>query len=399
MKKSLLTLSFGTFGLGMAEFVMMGILPNVARDFRVSIPQAGHLISAYALGVCVGAPLMVLIARSYPLKKILLALVALYTLGNLFTALSPNYLTILTMRFVSGLPHGAFFGVGSIVVEKLADRGKSARAMALMVAGMTVANLAGVPVGTFISNLFSWRIIFLFTGAWGVFNLLAMYQWLPRMDALPNNGLKGQFTFLKNLSPWLLIAATAFANGGIFCMYSYVNPLMTGIAGFSAASMSWIMVLCGLAMVTGNLIGGRLADQYDMPSVLSSVQGVAAMALVVLFFFAGIQAVALSMVIICAASLFALSSPTQLMLLQNSRGGEMMGAAFLQIAFNMGNAIGAWSGGAAIDAGKPVNYTALIGAGYLIVACSLILFFRRWQNRRLTPCAAPVKASHPKGPR
>lgn len=388
MKKSLLTLSFGTFGLGMAEFVMMGILPNVAHEFNVSIPQAGHLISAYALGVCVGAPLMVLIARTYPLKKILLALVALYALGNFFTALSPNYWAILTMRFVSGLPHGAFFGVGAIVAEKLADKGKSARAMALMVAGMTVANLAGVPIGTFLSNLVTWRSIFLFTGIWGAFNLLAMYKWLPAIDALPNNGLKGQFAFMKNLSPWLLIAATAFANGGIFCMYSYVNPLMTGMAGFSTASMSWIMVLCGLAMVTGNLIGGRLSDKYDMPSVLSSIQGIAALAMTVLFFMPGVQPVALSMLVICAASLFAVSSPTQIMLLQNSRGGEMMGAAFLQIAFNMGNAIGAWSGGAAIDSGKTVNYTAIIGAAYLIIACGLILTFKLWQNRQLSPATS-----------
>ncbi len=388
MKKSLLTLSFGTFGLGMAEFVMMGILPYVAHDFHVTIPQAGHLISAYALGVCVGAPLMVLIARTYPLKKILLALVTLYALGNFFTALSPNYWAILTMRFVSGLPHGAFFGVGAIVAEKLADKGKSARAMALMVAGMTVANLAGVPIGTFLSNIYSWRIIFLFTGIWGIFNLIAMLRWLPRMDALPNNGLKGQFAFLKNLSPWLLIGATAFANGGVFCMYSYVNPLMTGMTGFSAASMSWIMVLCGLAMVTGNIIGGRLSDKFDMPSVLSGVQGIAAIALMTLFFFVGIQPLALCMLLIASAALFAFSSPTQLLLLQNSRGGEMMGAAFLQIAFNMGNAIGAWSGGAAIDSGKNVNYTALIGATYLIVACSLILIFKQWQNRQLAPATS-----------
>ncbi|PTN08542.1 MFS transporter [Mangrovibacterium marinum] len=387
MKKSLLTLSFGTFGLGMAEFVMMGILPYVARDFGVSIPQAGHLISAYAMGVCVGAPLMVLIARSYPLKKILLVLVSLYAVGNFFTALSPNYAAIFVMRFISGLPHGAFFGVGAIVAEKLADKGKRARAMALMVAGMTVANLIGVPLGTFLSNLTSWRLIFLFTGCWGIFNLLAMLRWLPRMDALPNNGLKGQFAFLKNLSPWLLIAATAFANGGVFCLYSYVNPLMTGVAGFSTGSMSWIMVLCGLAMVSGNLLGGRLADKYDMPSVLSSIQAIAALAMTVLFFFAGVQPIVLSMLLIAAASLFAVSSPTQIMLLQNSRGGEMMGAAFLQIAFNMGNALGAWSGGAAIDSGKTVNYTAIIGASYLIVACGLILIFKSWQNKQLIPFA------------
>ncbi|WP_163717216.1 MFS transporter [Mangrovibacterium lignilyticum] len=385
MKKSLLTLSFGTFGLGIAEFVMMGILPNVARDFNISIPQAGHLISAYALGVCVGAPLTVLVARTLPLKKILLVLVAVYALGNLFTGFTPSYWTILFMRFVSGLPHGAFFGVGSIVAEKLADKGKSARAVALMVAGMTVANLAGVPLGTFLSNLFSWRIIFIANGVWGLLNLLAIIRWLPDLEPMPNTGLKGQFAFLKNLSPWLLIGSTALANGGIFCMYSYVTPLMTDMAGFSAADMSWIMILCGLAMVIGNIIGGRLSDKFPMHNVLSSIHAVAGLSLIAIFFFSTSPLLVLPMLIICSASLFAISSPTQLLLLRNSRGGEMMGAAFVQVAFNMGNAIGAWNGGLAIAANKGVNYTAIIGAGYLIAACSLVLFYRHWQQSNLIP--------------
>ena len=388
MKKSLLTLSFGTFGLGIAEFVMMGILPDVARDFKVSIPQAGHLISAYALGVCAGAPLTVLVARNYPLKKILLVLVSLYALGNLFTAASSTYWTIFLMRFISGLPHGAFFGVGSIVAEKLADKGKSARAVALMVAGMTVANLVGVPLGTFLSNILSWRLIFLFTGAWGAINLLAMYRWLPLMESLPNTNLKSQFVFLKNLSPWLLIGATAFANGGVFCMYSYVNPLMTGIAGFNVTDMSWIMVVCGLSMVIGNLIGGRLSDKYPMHDVLSSIHAIAAVSLIIIFVGAGNPLLALSMLCVCSASLFAMSSPTQLLLLENSRGGEMMGAAFVQVAFNMGNAIGAWNGGLAIDAGKTVNYTAIIGAAYLTAACLLVLFYSHWKQRQVVPCTA-----------
>ncbi len=385
MKKSLLTLSFGTFGLGIAEFVMMGILPHVARDFGISIPQAGHLISAYALGVCVGAPLTVFFARTLPLKKILLALVAIYALGNLFTGLTLSYWSILLMRFISGLPHGAFFGVGSIVAEKLADKGKSARAVALMVSGMTVANLAGVPLGTYLSNLLSWRIIFIGNGIWGILNLLAIIRWLPHMDPMPNTGLRGQFAFLKNLSPWLLIGSTALANGGIFCMYSYVTPLMTGKAGFSATDMSWIMMLCGMAMVIGNIVGGRLTDKYPMHNVLGSVHAVAACSLVAIFFFAASPVIAITMLIICSAALFAWSSPTQLLLLQNSRGGEMMGAAFLQIAFNMGNAIGAWNGGLVIAANKGVNYTAMIGAGYLVGAVSLVLCYRSWQQNRLIP--------------
>lgn len=392
MKKSLLTLSFGTFGLGISEFVMMGILPMVAHDFGVSIPSAGFLISAYALGVCVGAPLTVLVARNYPLKKILLALVALYALGNLMAAAAPSFASILLMRFVSGLPHGAFFGVGSIVAERLADKGKTASALSLMIAGMTVANLAGVPLGTFLANVLSWRLIFLLTGIWGAFNIWAMWHWLPQMEALPNNGLKGQFAFMKNLSPWLIIGATAFANGGIFCMYSYVSPLLTDIAGFRPADISWIMVLCGLAMVTGNMIGGKLSDKHSMSLVLASIQGIAAMLMVVLFFGASLKLLALILILLISASLFGVSSPVQLLILQNSRGGEMMGAALIQIAFNLGNAIGAWNGGIVIKTGHTENYTALIGSLYLVAACSLVLLYHFRQPRQLATC--PIRASH-----
>lgn len=157
MKKSLIALAFGTLALGMAEFVMMGILPDIARSLGVTIPEAGHLISAYALGVCFGAPLTVLVARTRPLKHILLALVTLIIVGNACAALAPNYWTLVAMRFISGLPHGAFFGVGSIVAERVADKGKRAEAVSIMVVGMTVANLFGVPLGTYISGAVTWR--------------------------------------------------------------------------------------------------------------------------------------------------------------------------------------------------------------------------------------------------
>lgn len=163
MKKSLIALAFGTLGLGIAEFVMMGILPDVAHDFGISISQAGHFISAYALGVCVGAPMLIL-ARKHPLKRILLILVTLIMVGNISAALAPNYWILLLARFISGLPHGAYFGVGSIVAEKLADKGKGSEAVSIMVAGMTIANLFGVPLGTSLSAAISWRVTFLLVG-------------------------------------------------------------------------------------------------------------------------------------------------------------------------------------------------------------------------------------------
>ena len=251
MKKSLIALAFGTLGLGIAEFVMMGILPDVAHDFGISISQAGHFISAYALGVCVGAPMLIL-ARKHPLKRILLILVTLIMVGNISAALAPNYWILLLARFISGLPHGAYFGVGSIVAEKLADKGKGSEAVSIMVAGMTIANLFGVPLGTSLSAAISWRVTFLLVGCWGMIILYYIWRWVPQIESLPDTGLKGQFRFLKSPAPWLLIGATLLGNGGVFCWYSYINPLLTHVSGFHPQSITFLMVLAGFGMVVGS---------------------------------------------------------------------------------------------------------------------------------------------------
>ncbi len=378
MKKSLLALAFGTLGLGIAEFVMMGILPDVAKDLNVTIPQAGHFISAYALGVCVGAPFTVLIARTRPLKTILLGLVLIYLCGNLCASMSTSYMMMMLTRFVSGLPHGAFFGVGSIIAEKVADKGKSSQAVALMVSGMTIANLLGVPLGTFLSHMVSWRIPFIVNGVWGMIVLLSIWKWVPDLPALPDSGFKGQFRFLKHLAPWLLIITTMFGNGGIFCWYSYVTPQMTQLSGFSAEDMTFIMMLAGLSMTVGNLVGGKLSDKYGPAQVVQCTQIIVALALLATFFGASSYWLAVPLMVICTAGLFAVSAPQQLLLLQNSRGGEMMGAACVQVAFNLGNALGAYAGGLPIEAGLGYRYPALVGVFILLVGLvSVSVYIKR----------------------
>jgi len=375
VKKCFLPLAFGTFALGISEFVMMGILPFVAADLHVSIPFAGHFISAYAAGVCVGAPLLLLSARKIPPKKVLAMMIGIYALGNFLAATAPSYPVLLGMRFISGLPHGAFFGVGSIAAEKLAEKGKSARAVAYMISGMTIANLVGVPFGTFISNEFSWRVIFLIVGTWGFVNLVALYRWMPSIPAMPDSGIVGQFSFLGKVNPWLVLATTALGNCGIFCYYSYISPLMTGVSGFSKTDISWIMVLSGLSMVAGNLIGGRISDKLKNASVLLILYSLAALSLLGIFFFAGISSISLFLMCVCTACLFGVSAPNQLLILENSRGAEMMGAAFIQIAFNIGNAVGAYTGGLPIANGDGVRYASIAGAGYLILACAAVFTY------------------------
>lgn len=379
MKKSLFALSLGTLALGIAEFVMMAILPYVAEDLNISIATAGHLISAYALGVCAGAPALIL-ARRFQLKNTLLFLVALIVVGNTLAAVSPNYATMMVARFISGLPHGAYFGVGSIIASKLAREGKSTEAISIMVAGMTIANLLGVPLGTSLSSLLSWRWVFGIVGIGGLAVWFYIWRWVPQVEKLPNTGFKGQFRFLKSGAPWLITAGTMLGNGGIFCWYSYIHPLLTDVSGFPEASITLLMVLAGAGMVCGNLVGGRLSSRFSPGLVAALTQGCAALFLLSIFFFASHPVLMVVLMCLCTMSLFAVSSPQQFLVIQYSQGGELLGAASIQVAFNLGNALGAYCGGLPLEAGLGYVYPALIGApitfcGFL----ALFIFHRRYE--------------------
>ena len=379
MKKSLIALAFGTLGLGIAEFVMMGILPDVAKDLGVSIPVAGHFISAYALGVCVGAPTLIL-ARKHPLKHILLALVTLIMLGNICAAMAPNYWVLLLARFISGLPHGAYFGVASIVAEKLADKGKGSEAVSIMIAGMTIANLFGVPLGTSLSNAISWRVTFLLVGCWGLIVLYYIWRWVPVIEGLKDTGFKGQFRFLKTPAPWLILGATALGNGGVFCWYSYITPLLTNVSGFSAESVTALMVLAGFGMVVGNLVSGRLSDRYTPGKVGTVVQGMICILLLMIFFLSPNPWCSAILMALCTAGLFAVSSPEQVLIIRVAPGGEMLGGACVQIAFNLGNAIGAYVGGLALSGGY--RYPALAGVPFALVGFVLFaVFYKKFQAK------------------
>lgn len=379
MKKSLIALAFGTLGLGIAEFTMMGILPYVADDLNISIPTAGHFISAYALGVCAGAPLLIL-ARKRPLKQLLMILVSLMLVGNLCATMAPGYWTLLLGRFVSGLPHGAYFGVASIVASRLADDGHRSEAVSIMVAGMTVANLFGVPLGTSLSHTLSWRVTFLLVACWSLITLYYIHRWVPSIGGLKDTGFKGQFRFLKKPAPWLILGATALGNGGVFCWYSYVNPMLTDVAGFSPDSMTALMVLAGFGMVVGNLVSGRMSDRYTPGRVGMVVQGMIAVVLLLLFFLSPHPWCAALLMALCTAGLFAVSSPEQVLIIRVAPGGELLGGACVQMAFNLGNAIGAYVGGLAVVGGY--RYPALVGVPFACMGFFLFwIFFRKYQAK------------------
>lgn len=381
MKRSLIALAAGTFALGIAEFGMMGMLEDVATGVGVNIVKAGHLISAYSLGVAVGAPGLVFL-RNMPLRRLLLCLTAMIAAGNLFTALAPNFAMLLAGRFISGLPHGAFFGAGAIVCSEIAEKGKGASAVAVMVGGMTIANVIGVPGATFISNCLSWRVAFATIALLGILAWIGIRCWIPVLKPLPDSGgIKGEFKFLKNLAPWLIYGGVFFGQASVYCWLSYIDPIMTRVSGFSSSDMSWIMMIVGAGMVVGNMVSGKLADKYGV----SKVCGLAALSVMIImiaiYFTSSHKIPSIIFAFIAPAMLFAIGGPLQYAIVKFAKGGEMLGGAGIQIAFNVSNACAAMLGGAVINMGLGIASPALAGAPLAAIGATMLFILHKKYNQ------------------
>lgn len=361
MKKSLFPLMLGGLGIGTTEFVMMGLLPDIASNMHITIPEAGHMISSYALGVVIGAPLLVMMSGSYPPKKILMALMIVFTAFNSLSAFAPTPTTLLMARFFSGLPHGAFFGVGSVVASRLADKGKQAQAISMMFAGLTIANLLFVPLGTWVGHHFIWRYTFGIVAVIGLVTILFIKLWLPALPVEGSGDNRSQFTAFKSTETWLIVLITAIGTGGLFAWISYIAPLMTQISHFNEDTVASIMVLAGFGMVVGNFIGGKMADKFDPAKTCAGLLIAMAITLLCIYFFSGNQAVSLLLTFIAGALSIALAAPIQILMIETAKGAEMLGAAVTQAAFNVGNSLGAFLGGIPLTIGMSYNSPVLVG--------------------------------------
>ncbi|BCU56776.1 MFS transporter AraJ [Enterobacter kobei] len=377
IKKVIVSLALGTFGLGMAEFGIMGVLTELAKDVQISIPAAGHMISWYALGVVLGAPIIALISNRFSLKNIMVFLALLCLAGNVIFTLSSSYVMLAVGRLVSGFPHGAFFGVGAIILTKVAQPGRVTAAVAGMISGMTIANLIGVPIGTWLSHEFSWRYTFWLIAAFNIAVMVSILMWIPNIADEAKTPLSEQFHFLKSPAPWLIFAATLFGNAGVFAWFSYIKPLMIFVSGYEETTMPAIMMLVGLGMVLGNMLSGKLSRWFSPLRIAMITDLVIAVALALIFCFAWSKTASLGLAFISCAGLFALSAPLQILLLQNARGGEMLGAAGGQIAFNLGSAVGAFCGGMMLTAGLAYQYVALPAALLSLSAMISLVFYSR----------------------
>ena len=287
-------------------------------------------------------------------------------------------------RFISGLPHGAFFGTATLIAKTLADKGKEAQSVSMMVMGQTVANMLGVPAGTLLAEAMSWRLAFAILAAWALMTIVVVILWVPSIDPIKDAGIKGQFRFLTHPGPWLILLAVFFGNSGIFCWWSYVSPWLQKTGGWSATMVPILMVLAGLGMVVGGIVGGRLTDLWKAGATAALSHGIALCGLLLVFLLPGNHATTALLTFIIGFALFFNSSPQQLLMVQAGEGGgELIAGAAVQIAFNFGNAIGSIVGGAALTA-TAMNYhfTGIAGAPIsLLAVILLVLYTRRYEAR------------------
>ena len=392
---ALLALALGGFGIGLTEFVAMGLLPNLAADllpnlWRVSEEranaQAGWLIGAYALGVVVGAPSIAAFAARFPRKQVLMACAALFTLGTLASALLPTFELVLAARFLAALPHGAYFGIAALVAASLLGPGKRGQGVALVLAGLSIANVIGVPSITLLGQIAGWRVAYVAVAIVFALTFLAVTIAVPFQAGNPAATIKRELRIFRRVQVWIALAIGSIGFGGFFAVYTYISPLVTSVAGLGIEIVPWVLVASGLGMTIGNLLGGRAADRHVMGALFISF-AVFALAMIGLALTARWPVGLFLFVFLVGLGASALSPAIQTRLMDVAGDGQSLAAAINHASLNIGNTLGAVLGGVAIAAG--FGYLSptwiglalcLIGLGFSVVALTV-----ERQSRSLEP--------------
>jgi DHA1 family inner membrane transport protein len=372
--RALLALAIGAFGIGTTEFVVMGMLPQIAEGLDVSVSAVGLLISAYAVGVVIGAPTLTALGVRFTPRQTLIGLMALFTLGNLLSALAPSYGWLVAARVFAALAHGSFFGVGAVAARRLVPKEKATQAISLMITGLTVANVIGVPLGTFVAQQLSWRVVFAAVAGIGLVTIAGLLAWMPTVAGEPTD-LRSELTAFRRRGVWLVLGTTMIGFAALFSVYSYVSPILTDLGGIPEGWVTPVLGLFGVGTTVGTLMGGRLGDRWGLSFVTVGLVGTA-VALAVLALVARTPVAAVVVLVLFGTLAFSLGPVVQNRVIEAARvpGGSLVSAAN-QAAFNMANALGAALGAAALSAG--LGYTApiwvgasmaLLGAGIAVVA-------------------------------
>ncbi|MBP2581706.1 DHA1 family inner membrane transport protein [Streptomyces sp. PvR006] len=370
MPLALLALAVSAFGIGTTEFVMMGLLPQVADDLGTSVPTAGYLVSAYAIGVVVGAPLLTALGSRIPRKRMLLLLMALFTVGNLASALAPGFGWLIAGRVLAGLPHGAFFGLGAVVAARLVREGRQARAVATMFLGLTVANILGVPAATLLGQHLGWRATFLVVSAVGLIAMAALARLVPHVPVDERQSLGREVRALGRPQVLLGLLTAVFGFAGVFAVYSYLASMTTEVMGFGDSTVTLVLALFGLGMTGGALAAGPLTDRALRPTLYGSLAALV-LALVAFRFTVHVPWLALVTVVVLGAVGFMTTTPLQMLVMNKAKDAPTLASASNHSAFNLANAGGAWAGGAAVAAGWGWTSPALVGAGLTVVGLAI----------------------------
>jgi MFS transporter, DHA1 family, inner membrane transport protein len=378
MPLALYALTAGAFGIGVTEFVIMGLLLEVSRDLGVSIASAGLLISGYALGVVVGAPVLTVLTDRWNRKLVLIGLMLIFTLGNIACALAPSYGFLMAARVLTALAHGTYFGVGSVFAASLVPKERQASAIAIMFTGLTVATVLGVPAGTWLGQQFGWRSTFWAVAAVGAVALIVLSVLLPGNRAAPAGaGWRADLRAVSRGPVLMGFLTTVLGFAGVFAVFTYIAPLLTQIGGFDDSAVSAILLVFGGGLVIGNLMGGRLADHRLKLAVLGTM---ASLAFVLLAMTAGIHnpVAAVGLVGLLGIAGFATVAPLQSWVLSKAQGaGESLASSLNIAAFNLGNALGAWAGGLVIEHGPGLPYLPLASAVFPVAAILIAVIAMR----------------------
>ncbi|MDO9404723.1 MAG: MFS transporter [Polaromonas sp.] len=387
MPPALLALAAAAFTIGTSEFVIMGLLPEMALDLGVSLSQAGLLVTGYALGVVVGAPIFAIATASLPRKATLIGLAMLFVLGNLLCALAPSYNLLMAARVVTALAHGTFFGIGSVVAAGLVAPNKRAQAIALMFTGLTLANVLGVPLGRIIGEHYGWRMTFASIVLIALAAVASLIMLLPKHIAMQRGNILREFTVLADGRVLLALATSTLVSASLFVVFTYIAPLLTQVSGFSSAAVAPILLVLGVGLTIGSTVGGRLGDRRLVPSLLM-VLALDAVVLALLHFVLPLGALTVVTLLVWSALSFALVPLLQTLIVRHADAAPNLASTLNQGAFNLGNAGGAWIGSGMLAAGAPLADLPWVGSGIAVIALSLAFWSSRLGERSVVTQAA-----------
>jgi DHA1 family inner membrane transport protein len=371
-------MAVGCFAIGTGEFAIMGLMPDIASNLHLSEPQVGHAISAYALGVMVGAPLLAILGAKLLRKHLLILLMALYALGNLATAFTPSYETLMVFRFISGLPHGAFFGIAAVVASSMVPANKRAGAVARVMMGLTLAMLLGNPIATFLGQFFGWRSAFALVGLIAITSIALVWRFVPDRRDEPRSDPRKEMRAFKKPQVWMALAIGAIGFAGMFCVFSYLAPTMLEVTRVTPEWIPFGLAAFGIGGITGNIVGGKLFDRLQFRAV--GVLLVWSMAVLLFFPFAAGSLWGVTLGIGLVGTMVALAAPLQIRLMDIAHEAPSLAAASNHAAFNLANALGPWFGGMAITAGLGWTSTGYIGAATALVGLGVYLVARRMKG-------------------